>query len=67
MSAELIGILGVGVSLAAFTSVLLGRLDKRLTSRLDKLETAHHQLACEVAELRCELRGRFGLQPATGD
>ena len=64
MSAELIGIIAIGISLGLF----LWRVSKGVSQRIDrlsdsfnKLSDSHNQLSREFSELRGEVRACFGL------
>ena len=73
MSAELIGIISVGVAIAGLLWKMrrdldedldrrLGSLDSKIDSidrRIDTLVQEHHALAREVSEFRGEMRGRL--------
>ncbi|MDE0124007.1 MAG: hypothetical protein OXN97_05450 [Bryobacterales bacterium] len=59
VSPELIGILGVGAA--------LGCLMWKFSSRINRLEAAHYDLAKEFAELRGEIRWHFRMHPVSGD
>lgn len=63
MSAELIGILSVGVALGGLGWRVADRLDRKI----GKLADSHHELAREVAGLRGEMRAYFRHEPVAGD
>ena len=71
MSAELIGILGVGVALAVLIWRVHSNLDSKITSQGSTLDSkttaaadAHASLAREFSELRGEIRARFAIEDA---
>lgn len=59
MSAELIGILSVGVALGGLGWRVADRLDRKI----EKLADSHQALALEVAEMRGEIRAYFHTSP----
>ena len=74
MSAELIGILGVGVAisgmlvgLATLGWRMVARIEDRLEGKIDRLAESHQALAREFSEFRGEMRTYFRHAPATGD
>ena len=58
MSAELIGTLGVGATLA----VLIWRVYANQDRKIDTLAASHNALAREFSELRGEIKARFSMQ-----
>ena len=73
MSAELVGIVGVGIALAGFLWKIRQDLDKKIDDleqhleaqlksmdeKVENLTASHHALAREVSEFRGEMRGRI--------
>lgn len=55
MSAELIGILTVGVAIIAVVAVLFQRLESRLDSRIDRLETAMVEIRERLARVETKM------------
>jgi hypothetical protein len=63
----MLSVVGAALGIGTFMWRISPSMENRLGMRIDKLAADHHQLARKVAEPRGEIRGRFGIRPASAD